>query len=157
MLVFERTIIKRYWPADEKGEDKEIIRQVVIQVEAELDNSLQVGELFNNMVRGLVQVAFLDNTSGEEYLLPAVTIKPFNVKQKKVKIGKGPDAEVVKTEFAAVTLVCRLQDNGGKVISDLYRFFNMDVQMTIDQFKQTAPPVTEKIEEEFSIEPTEDF
>ncbi len=155
MLAFERTIIKKFWPADDKGEDKEIIRQLVVQVEAELDNSLQVGELFNNMVRGLVKVLFLDNSSGEEYVLPAVTIKPFNVKQKKVKIGKGPDAEVVKTEVAAITLVCRLDNDGSKVISELYRFFNIDIQMSVDAFKQEDQSESVPVEEEFTIDTDE--
>ena len=56
MLVFDKAIIKKYWPADDKGEDGEIVRQLVIQADVELDNSLQVGELFNNMIRGLVRI-----------------------------------------------------------------------------------------------------
>jgi hypothetical protein len=141
MLVFEKAIIKKYWPADDKGEENEIIRQLVVYVEAELSNSLQVGELFNCMVRGLVQVSFMDNLSGEEYVLPAVTIKPFNVKQKKVKIGKGEDADTVKSEFAALTMISRMEDeNGGSILADLYRFFNIELQMSVDEFRVPGVP-----------------
>ena len=82
MLVLDKVVLKRFWPADDKGEEDEIVRQVHLQVDAELDNSRQVGELFDSMVRGLVRVSLVDSYTGEEYLLPAVTIKPFNVKQK---------------------------------------------------------------------------
>ena len=136
MQVFEKAIIKKFWPADEKGPNDEIIRQLVIQVEVDLDNSRQVGELFNNMVRGLVRITFMDNLTGEEYILPAITIKPFNVKQRKVKIGKGEDAEVVKSEYAALQLVSAIKDNnGGSVLADLYRFFNIELQMSVEELK----------------------
>ena len=126
MLKFENCVIKKYWPADDKGEEDEIIRQLVIQAEVAIDNSLQVGELYNNMVRGLVRVLFLDGLTGEEYVLPAATIKPFNIKQKKVRIGKGDEADVVKSEFAAINIVSRMADDeGGKILADIYRFFNI--------------------------------
>ena len=135
MQVFEKAIIKRYWPSDEKGENDEIIRRVVIQTEVDLDNSKQVGELFNNMVRGLVQVTFINKNSGEEYIIPAVTIKPFNVKQRKIKLGKGDDADYVRSEFAALQLVSRLEEeNGAAILGDLYRFFNIELQMSIKDF-----------------------
>ncbi|NOY61046.1 MAG: hypothetical protein GXO75_19215 [Calditrichaeota bacterium] len=135
MLVFDKAIIKKYWPADDKGEDGELVRQLVIQADVELDNSLQVAELFNNMIRGLVRILILDNVTGEEYVLQAVTIKPFNVKQKKVKIGQGEDADIVKSEYAALTLVSRIQDNkGGDLLAELYRFFNIDLRMTVEKF-----------------------
>ena len=135
MLTFDKAIIKKYWPADDKGPEGEIVRQLVLNIDVEIDNSLQVAELFNNMIRGLVKVSILDTLSGEEFELPAVTIKPFNVKQKKTKIGKGDDADVVKSEYAALTLVSKIQDNdGGQVLSDIYSFFNIKVQLTIDKF-----------------------
>ena len=133
MLTFENCLIKKFWPADDKGEEDEIIRQLVIQAEAALDNSLQVGELYNNMVRGLVRVSFLDSLTGEEYVLPAATIKPFNIKQKKVRVGKGEEADVVKSEFAAINIVTRIaDDDGGAILADIYRFFNIQIQMTIE-------------------------
>lgn len=136
MLVFEKAIIKRYWPGEEKNDQNESVRLVVLQIEVDLDNSNQVGELFNCMVRGLVEIAFMDTLTGEEYILPAITIKPFNVKQRTVKIGKGEDVESVKTEYAALTLTGRLKDEqGSQVLADLYRFFNIPLQMTIADFK----------------------
>jgi hypothetical protein len=134
MLIFEKSIIHKFWPKDEQGEENDVIRQVYILVDAEVDNSKQVGELFNSMVRGLVRISFVDTLNGEEYLLPAVTIKPFNIKQKKVKIGKGDEAEIFKTEIAALTLVCRLPEEGGPVFADLYRFFKKDLRMTVEEF-----------------------
>jgi len=143
MLNFENCVIKKYWPADDKGEEDEIIRQLVIQAEVVIDNSLQVGELYNNMVRGLVRVLFLDSLTGEEYVLPAATIKPFNIKQKKVRIGKGDEADVVKSEFAAINIVSRIpDDNGGKILADIYRFFNIQIQLTmesIDPYETITP------------------
>ena len=143
VLNFENCVIKKYWPADDKGEEDEIIRQLVIQAEVAIDNSLQVGELYNNMVRGLVRVLFLDNLTGEEYVLPAATIKPFNIKQKKVRVGKGDDADVVKSEFAAINIVSRIpDDNGGKILADIYQFFNIQIQLTmesIDPYQTMAP------------------
>ena len=134
MLNFENCVIKKFWPADEKGEEDEIIRQLVIQAELAIDNSLQVSELYNNMVRGLVKVLFLDNLTGEEYVLPAATIKPFNIKQKKVRVGKGDDADVVKSEFAAINIVTRVpDDNGGAMIADIYRFFNIQIQLGMEE------------------------
>jgi len=136
MQVFERAIIKKYWPADDKNADGDIVRQVIIQMETEVDNSQQVGELFNNMLRGLVRISLVDNISGEEYVLPGVTIKPFNIKQKKVKIGKGEDAETVTSEYAALTLVSRIDENkGGALLADLYRFFNIELTVTIEPFR----------------------
>ncbi len=136
MLTFEKAIVKKYWPAEEKGEDNLIIRQVVLQVEAEIENGLQVSELYKNMVRGLNRVLIMDNLSGEEYELPAVTIKPFNIKQKKITIGgKGEENAYVKQEYAALTLVCRAdEDSGAKMLADLYRFFNIEVQLSVDEF-----------------------
>lgn len=135
MLVFEKTIVKKFWPAEDKGEEDEIVRQVVIQTEARVDNSLQVSELYNNMVRGLVRVVLLDNLSGETITLPAVSIKPFNIKQKRVKIGKGDETDYVKEEYAAITLVCRMEDDSGTMLSDLYPFFNIELQMQIEEFR----------------------
>ena len=134
MLNFENCVIKKFWPADDKGEEDEIIRQLVIQADLAIDNSLQVSELYNNMVRGLVKVLFLDNLTGEEYVLPAATIKPFNIKQKKVRVGKGDDADVVKSEFAAINIVTRVpDDNGGAMIADIYRFFNIQIQLGMEE------------------------
>jgi len=109
-----------------------------MQAEVNLDNSLQVGELFNSMVRGLVRVSLMDTLTGEEYVLPAVTIKPFNVKQKKTRIGKGEESEIVRTEYAALTLVSRLPDNGGQVLADLYGFFNIELQLNIEAFRMPS-------------------
>jgi len=135
MLTFDKAIIKKYWPAEDKVEE-EIVRQLVIQAEAELDNSMQVGELYNHMVRGLIKVSLLDSLTGEEYVLPPVTIRPFNVKQKKVKMGTGMDAEIVKTEYAALTLVCRLKENmASQILADLYSFFNIQLQLTMTELK----------------------
>lgn len=145
MLTFENCTIKKFWPAEDKGEDDEIIRQLVIQAEVAVDNSRQVGELYNNMVRGLVRILFLDSLTGEEFVLEAATIKPFNIKQKKVRVGKGDDADIVKSEFAALNIVTRIPDeDDGRILADLYPFFNIQVQMTIEELKpfdvlKTAP------------------
>ncbi|MDZ7725075.1 MAG: hypothetical protein U5R06_20230 [candidate division KSB1 bacterium] len=148
MLTFENCIIKKFWPKDEKGDEDEIIRQLHLQAEVILDNSVQVGELFNNMVRGLVRITFLDTLSGEEYILPAATIKPFNVKQKKVKVGKGDDADVVKTEYAALTIVTKIDnEKGGALLADIYQFFNIEIQINIEQlqpFEQVPGPTPEQ-------------
>jgi hypothetical protein len=157
MLVFEKSIINKFWPKDEQNEEKDIIRQLYIQVDAELDNSKQVAELFNCMVRGLVRISFVNTLSGEEYILPAVTIKPFNIKQKKIKIGKGDEVEVYKTEFAALTLICRLPEEGGPILTEIYRFFNRDVRMTVEEFasfreQQTAAADVKKISKPVSDE-----
>jgi hypothetical protein len=135
MLVFDRAVLKKYWPADDKGDEEEIIRQVVMQMEAEVDNSMQIGELFTNMVRGLVKVILADNLTGEEYEIKAATIKPFNVKQKKVKIGKGDESDFVRSEFVAMNIVSRLDDERqGQMLTDLYRFFNIELQLRIEEF-----------------------
>ncbi len=139
MLIFDRAVLKKYWPADDKGDDDEIIRQVVMQMEAEVDNSMQIGELFTNMVRGLVKVVLADNLTGEEYEIKAATIKPFNVKQKKVKIGKGDDSDFVRTEFVAMNIVSRLDDERqGQMLTDLYRFFNIELQLRVEEFTMPA-------------------
>ena len=133
MLRLENCHIKKYWPKDDKGEEDEIVRQLVIQVEAALDNSMQVGELYNNMVRGLVRILFLDSLTGEEYVLPAATIKPFNIKQKKVKLS-GDESDIVKSEFADLTIVARIPDEkGGSLLADLYRFFGIPVQLSVEE------------------------
>lgn len=137
MLTLEKAIIKKYWPADDKGEDDLIVRQVVLQAEAEIEDGAQVSELYKNMVRGLNRVLIMDSLSGEEYELPAVTLKPFNIKQKKITItGKGEENEYVKQEFAALTLVCRAKDDdGAKLLADLYHFFNIEVRLTFEEFQ----------------------
>ena len=140
MLTFENCIIKKYWPKDDKGEEDEIVRQLVIQAEVVVDNSRQVGELYNNMVRGLVKVMFMDVMTGEEYILPAASIQPFNIKQKKVKMGKGPDAETVKSEFAALNIITKIPDDaGGKLLADLYPYFNIQIQLTIEELQPFEP------------------
>jgi hypothetical protein len=136
MLTLENCLIKKYWPKDDKGEEDEIIRQLVIQVDAALDNSTQVSELYNNMVRGLVRILFLDNLTGEEYVLAAATIKPFNIKQKKVKLSGGDETDYVKSEFAALSIVTKIPDkNGGNMLAELYPFFGIPVQMTIEELE----------------------
>lgn len=155
MLTFENCIIKKYWPKDDKGDEDEIIRQLYLQAEVTLDNSSQVGELFNNMVRGLVRITFLDTLSGEEYILPSATIKPFNVKQKNVKIGNGNEKDIVKTEYAALTIVTKMEDEkGGQLLADIYQFFNFEIQMTIEQlqpFETTASSLQSDIKPEESV------
>jgi len=136
MLSFENCVIKKYWPKDDKGEEDEIIRQLVIQAEVAVDNSLQVGELYNNMVRGLVRVSFLDSMTGEEYTLNAATIQPFNIKQKKGKLGKGKEADIVKSEFASMNILTKIPDNdGGKLLAELYPFFNIQTTLVIEELK----------------------
>ncbi len=138
-MTFKTCLIKKFWPAEDKGDEDEIIRQLVIQAEVALDNSRQVGELYNNMVRGLVRILFLDSLTGEELVLNAATIKPFNIKQKKVRVGKGEDADVVKSEFAALNIVTRIpDDNEGRLLAELYPFFNIEIQMTIEELKPFA-------------------
>ncbi|MDZ7316327.1 MAG: hypothetical protein ONB24_09420 [candidate division KSB1 bacterium] len=132
MLRLENCRIKKFWPHEEKGEEDEIIRQVMIQVDAEILNSGQVGELYNNLVRGLVRIAFLDPLTGEEYVLPAAGIRPFNIKQKKVKLGGGSD--YVKSEFAEMTLTAKIpDDSGGAILTDLYRFFGIPIQISMEE------------------------
>jgi hypothetical protein len=142
MLTLENCLIKKYWPKDDKGEEDEIIRQLVIQIDAALDNSAQVSELYNNMVRGLVRILFLDNLTGEEYVLAAATIKPFNIKQKKVKLSGGDETDFVKSEYAALTIITKIpEQNGGAMLADIYPFFNLPIQMTIEElelFSQAA-------------------
>jgi hypothetical protein len=136
MLTLENCLIKKYWPKDDKGEEDEIIRQLVIQVDAALDNSTQVSELYNNMVRGLVRILFLDNLTGEEYVLAAATIKPFNIKQKKVKLSGDDETDYVKSEFAVLTIVTKIPEkNGGNMLAELYPFFGIPVQMTIEELE----------------------
>jgi hypothetical protein len=136
MLIFEKAVIKKYWPADDKGADDLVVRQIQMQVEAEIDDSEQVRELYKNMVRGLVRVSIMDNLTGEEYEIPAVTIKPFNIKQKKVTMGKGDAAETIKQEFAMLTLICKtVDDDGASMLAELYRFFNIEVQLNFDEFR----------------------
>ncbi len=149
MLIFEKAVIKKFWPADDKGADDLIVRQVQMQVEAEIEESDQVRELYKNMVRGLVRVSIMDNLTGEEYEIPAVTIRPFNIKQKKITLGKGDTAETVKQEFAMLTLVCRTKDDeGANMLAELYRFFNIEVQINFDEFRYTAGEAGEEETEE---------
>ena len=132
MTVFENSIIKKFWAAEDKGNDNEVIRQVVIQCEAELENNRQVGELFDSMVKGLVRVIFENTESSERLTLPGITIKPFNIKQKKVKLSKGDEDDVVLTEYATLTMVSQLED--GALLLELLELFNINLKMTIDEF-----------------------
>ena len=146
MLIFEKAVIKKYWPADDKGADDLIVRQVQMQVEAEIEDSDQIRELYRNMVRGLVRLSVMDNLTGEEYEIPAVTIRPFTIKQKKITIGKGDAAETVKQEYALLTLVCRTNDDeGAAMLAALYRFFNIEVQLNFDEFRH-LPGIPESAE-----------
>ena len=133
-MTFENSIIKKYWPAEDKNPDGDLIPLLHIQTETELDNSLQVGHLFNSMVKGLVTVNFTHQETGESVTLPAATIKPFNVKQKKTKIGKGEDAAIILVEFAQMTLVTQL-DAEGELMKKLYPIFNRPVVMSVEDFK----------------------
>ncbi len=143
-MKFESTLIKKYWPAEDKNADGDIIPQLYIQCEAELDNSRQVAHLFTSMLKGLVQVTFTQEETGEAVTLPAATIKPFNVKQKKVRIGKGEDAAVVLTEYAHMTIVTRL-DEAGELMKDLYPLFNRKVLMEVEDFRSEPTVVTEPV------------
>ena len=133
-MRFENTIIKKFWPAEEKNPEGEVISQLCIQCEAELDNGLQVGHLFTSMVKGLVEISFIHEDTGESITLSAATVKPFNVKQKKIKIGKGEDAAVVLAEYAHMTIVTRL-DEEGELMKKLYPFFNRRVVMQVDDYR----------------------
>ncbi|RMD93456.1 MAG: hypothetical protein D6814_15625 [Calditrichaeota bacterium] len=143
MMTFENTVIKKYWPAEDKNSDGEIMPQLHIQCEAELDNSLQVGHLFTSMVKGLVQITFTHQDTGESLTLPAATVKPFNVKQKKIKIGKGEDAAVVMAEYAQMTIVTKL-DEEGELMKALYPIFNRQVIMEVEDFQQPGQPSQEE-------------
>lgn len=136
-MNFENSIIKKYWPAEDKNSDGDILPLLQIQVEAELDNSLQVGHLFTSMVKGLVTVTFTHRDTGEAITLPPAQIKPFNVKQKKIKIGKGDDAAVVLVEYAQMTLVTQL-DADGELLKALYPIFNRTVAMQIEDVQPDA-------------------
>ncbi|MDQ7063059.1 MAG: hypothetical protein Q9P90_02305 [candidate division KSB1 bacterium] len=143
-MKFENTIIKKYWPAEDKNADGDIIPQLHIQCEAELDNSRQVGHLFTSMVKGLVQVTFTHEETGEAVTLPAATVKPFNVKQKKIRIGKGEDAAVVLTEYAHMTIVTRL-DEEGELMKALYPLFNRQVIMDVEDYRSEPAITTEPV------------
>ena len=140
-MTFENTIIKKYWPAEDKNKEGDILPQLCIQVEAELDNSLQVGHLFTSMVKGLVTATFTHEETGETVTIPGATVKPFNVKQKKTKIGKGEDAAVVLVEYAQMTIVTQM-DVEGDLMKTLYPIFNRTVAMSVDDFQnQESRPV----------------
>ncbi|MFQ5630096.1 MAG: hypothetical protein ACE5I1_15115 [bacterium] len=134
MMTFENSIIKKYWPAEDKNPDGDILPLLHIQVEAELDNSLQVGHLFTSMVKGLVTITFAHQETGETVTIPAATVKPFNVKQKKTKIGKGEDAAVVLVEFAQMTVVSQL-DVDGELMKTLYPIFNRPIEMRVEDLQ----------------------
>ncbi|MFQ5632104.1 MAG: hypothetical protein ACE5I1_25320 [bacterium] len=134
MMTFENSIIKKYWPAEDKNADGDIMPLLHVQVEAELDNSLQVGHLFTSMVQGLVTISFAHQDTGETITLPAATVKPFNVKQKKTKIGKGDDAAMVLIEYAQMTIVTQL-DAGGELMKTLYPIFNRQVVMRVEDMQ----------------------
>lgn len=132
-MTFENSLIKKYWPAEDKNADGDLLPQLHIQIEAELENSLQVGHLFTSMVKGLVTIDFTHRETGERVTLPAATIKPFNVKQKKVKIGKGEDAAFVMVEYAQMSVITQL-DEEGELMKRLYSIFNRPVVMDVVDF-----------------------
>ena len=91
------------------------------------------------MVRGLVRISLIDSLTGEEFVLQGATIKPFNIKQKKVRIGKGEEADIVKSEFAALNIVARLpEDDGGSLLAELYQFFNIQIVMNMEELQPFA-------------------
>ena len=130
-MTFENTVIKKYWPAEDKNQDGDVLAQLHIQCEVELDNSLQVGYLFTSMLKGLMEAALTHEETGESLTLEAATIKPFNVKQKKLRIGKGEDATTVMAEFAQLKITTLLDDDG-KLLQDLYPFFNRTLIMAVE-------------------------
>ncbi|HHL72739.1 MAG TPA: hypothetical protein ENJ29_09525 [Bacteroidetes bacterium] len=144
-MTFSNTIIKKYWPAEDKNPDGDIIPQLVIQCESELDNSLQVGHLFTSMMKGLVEVTFTHEETGEALVIPAASIKPFNIKQKKIRIGKGEDATVVLVEYAQMKIMTLL-DPDGELLKTLYPFFNRELIMELEDYQagsgNSAPETT---------------
>ncbi len=130
-MTFHNTMIKKYWPAEDKNPDGEHISQLHIQCEVELDNSMQVGYLFTSMVKGLMEINFTHEDTGESFTLKAATLKPFNVKQKKLRIGKGEDATTVMAEFAQLKIITLL-DEKGQLMQDLYPFFNRTLLMEVE-------------------------
>ena len=130
-MNFQNTVIKKYWPAEDKNPDGDPIPQLHIQCEVELDNSMQVGFLFTSMVKGLMQINFVHEDTGESFFFFFATLKPFNVKQKKMKIGKGEDAAIVLAEFAQLKIITLL-DEQGKLMQDLYPFFNRVLSMDVE-------------------------
>lgn len=146
-MTFPNTLIKKYWPAEDKNNDGDIIPQLHIQCEAELDNSMQVGFLFTSMVKGLVSISFTHEETGETVELPAANVRPFNVKQKKIKIGKGDDASVVLAEYAQMTIVTQLDDEG-ELLKTLYPIFNRQVVMQVEDFINAPAAETEATDED---------
>ncbi|KAA3612295.1 MAG: hypothetical protein DWQ05_20060 [Calditrichaeota bacterium] len=130
-MTFQNTVIKKFWPAEDKNPDGDFIPQLHLQCEVELDNSLQVGFLFTSMVKGLMQINFTHEDTGESIALEAATLKPFNVKQKKMRIGKGDDAATIMAEFAQLKVITLL-DEEGKLMQELYPFFNRTLLMEVD-------------------------
>lgn len=133
-MTFKNTIIKKYWPSEEKNNEGDYLALLNIQCEVELDNSLQVGHLFTSMVRGLVEITFSHEETGEAVALSAAHVKPFNVKQKKIKIGKGDDAAMVLAEYAQITVVAQL-DEAGELMKTLYPLFNRQVVMDVEDWQ----------------------
>lgn len=133
-MTFHNTIIKKYWPAEDKNPEGEHIPQLHLQCEVELDNSMQVGYLFTSMVKGLMEINFTHDDTGETFTLEAATLKPFNVKQKKLRIGKGEDATTVMAEFAQLKIITLL-DEKGQLMQELYPFFNRTLVMDVEDLQ----------------------
>lgn len=153
-MNFENTIITKYYPLEEKDKNTgDVLSVAVIECESELDNSIQVGYLFTSMVKGLMEVTFTNPETGESYMLESATIKPFNVKQKKIKFGKGDDSTVVMAEFAQMKIITPINDDG-EILKALYPYFSRTLAMSVEDLP--ASPFQkneEEIEDEIGAVP----
>ncbi len=131
--IFENTRIVMFQPKQEKDkETKEVLDKLIFKGETNLDNSMQITELFAGFRKKLITVKFTPyGDFNSELIFRDVSIEDFTVKNKMEKVGSGKDVERIPVESVHFKMAVKM-DEHGDFLKQLYSIFNYSVKMEID-------------------------
>lgn len=130
--VFDDVMVTTFQPKSEKdAETGEKIDRMVFKGELKVDNSLQIGELFNGKRKELIQISLepYDDFQGK-LSLHDVHLEDFSVKSKMVRIGHGKEAERIPVEMVNFNMSVKM-DEAGELLKKMYSVFRKTVKMEI--------------------------
>jgi len=131
--VLSDTKIIAFQPKQEKNpETKETLDKLVFKGEAQLNNTLQISDLFAGFRKRLIKLKFSPYDQYDNNIeFENVSIEDFTVKNKMERVGQGKDAERIPVEFVFFTMAVKM-DVEGNFLREMYSIFQRKVRMDID-------------------------
>ncbi|MFZ5518377.1 MAG: hypothetical protein ACOY90_17205 [Candidatus Zhuqueibacterota bacterium] len=131
--TFDDARITAFQPKQEKNpETKETLDKMVFKGEAQLNNTLQISDLFAGFRKRLIKLKLTPYDQYDNNIeFENVSIEDFTVKNKMERVGQGKDAERIPVEFVFFTMAVKM-DVEGNFLKDMYSIFQRKVRMDID-------------------------